>query len=80
MRSRATLGLVVAVVLVACGGSDDARQPAVAPVQDSAVAVTSPDVPSEPVIVPLADGSEFDFNSLRNKDVLLWFWAPWRSN
>ncbi len=77
---RGTVAIVAAVglVLSACGSGDDdatvAETAAPTSTADAAVDAAS-DV--EAVMVPTADGSELDFNSLRGQDVMLWFWAPW---
>ena len=78
--SRRTFGLavVVGLALTACGSSgDDASMAGSTPATSVVVDVDERTADVEPVMVPTADGSELDFNSLRNKDVLLWFWAPW---
>jgi hypothetical protein len=68
----------VGLLLSACGSSgDDATvaEPAAPTSTTDAAVDPAPDV--EVVMVPTADGSELDFNSLRGQDVMLWFWAPW---
>lgn len=65
----------VALITVACSGSDD---PGSAPQVTNGEAVTTEQSSTpETVRVPTAAGGQLDFNSLRGQDVLLWFWAPW---
>jgi hypothetical protein len=81
-RRTAAIVAAVGLVLSACGSSSDDATVAetAAPTSPSTSTADGavdapPDV--EAVMVPTADGSELDFNSLRGQDVMLWFWAPW---
>ena len=90
MKFRATIraaaiGSAAAIALAGCGGGDTGTE--ATPVEVTPVTAAAPTVQSTPVesasgaanavFVPLADGTQFDFNSLQGQDVLLWFWAPW---
>jgi hypothetical protein len=68
----------VGLVLTACGSSgDDATATATVAATSPSGDVAQAAPESEAVMVPTADGTDLDFNSLRGQDVLLWFWAPW---
>ena len=73
-RPRALVGLVVALALIAaaCGGSD-------ADVE-SAAAGGSSEVLDAAVLSGQATtvaGDSFDLGTLADKDLVVWFWAPW---
>ena len=69
----AAIGSAAAIVLAACGGGDTGTEATAA---DPVTATAAP-AEADVVFVPLADGTQFDFNSLQGQDVLLCFWAPW---
>jgi hypothetical protein len=75
--------MVVAFGLLAsaCGGDGDDSGPAASaapPARSADSSEPGEGTPAlDPVFVPTASGEQLDFNSLRGKDVLLWFWAPW---
>lgn len=64
------------LLLAACGGDTDETQ-SLDTVAGTAAVSDTPSTAPEAVFVPTADGGQLDFNSLRGKDLLLWFWAPW---
>lgn len=74
-RPRALAGLVIALALVAaaCGGSDS-------DVESAGGEGGSSDVLDASVLSGQATtvaGDSFDLGTLADKDLVVWFWAPW---
>lgn len=53
----------MALVLAACGSSEEAAPPEPTP------------LPA--VMVNTVSGGQLDLNGLAGQDAVLWFWAPW---
>ncbi len=70
----------VALLAAACGGSDDATE-----ASSDGGAETESAASNGPVLDPslfsgeaqTIGGESFDLGSLADKDLVLWFWAPW---
>ena len=70
-------GLSVGLAAAGCGSSTPDGASATSEASQASAEDGAGPTTIAPVMVPLADGTDFDFNSLRNRDVMLWFWAPW---
>lgn len=57
--------LALATFLLGCGTADDTR--AAPPIGDDAF----------DVVAPTIDGDEADLRRYAERDLVVWFWAPW---
>lgn len=68
--------LALAALAAACGGSDDGGTEAATPAADGG----GGPVLDAAVLTGEAttlDGASFDLGGLADKDLVVWFWAPW---
>ncbi len=62
------VALALALVAAGCGGSDDTTDGGSGETLEASV------LSGEAMTV---DGETFDLGSLAEKDLVVWFWAPW---
>ena len=75
------LALIVAGLIVASCGGDDA-QPSALPTVDATPSPTSGATSPTPeaqsgIVLPTTSGGEFALTDVIGSPTLLWFWAPW---
>ncbi len=70
----------IALVAAGCGASSPSNEASASNPAPSGVAAEEAALnPGQvaPLLLPLSDGGQLDWNSLEGIDVMLWFWAPW---